>query len=311
MHQRRGLFSHPSLCAYRSVVGHDQSFRRHGQVFDGIAEAYDDVRPSYPAELVTAALERGGLVAGSRVLEIGCGTGKLTELLADRGLVIDAVDPGPNMVDIARRRVGESDQVRFHIGKFEEVALPLESFDAVFAATSFHWVDPDVGWSKVAAHLRPEGLLALLTHMGVSYFHEVELDREFRSLLERYAPEAAAVLPPVRDLETILRGADERAGNVSEVWSWLQSGGRHNLARADAAALFEDVQLEKVVATVEQTADEAIAQFRTTSLYLQIDPSRRAAFEADDRLIVERYGGTLKFSLAAVLVTAQRTASRR
>ena len=119
-------------------MGSDQSLRRYGQVFDGVAEAYDDVRPSYPAELVTAAMERGGLVPGSPVLEVGCGTGKLTELLADRGLVVDAVDPGPKMIEIARRRVDESAQVRFHIGKFEEVTLPLESFDAVFAASA--WV---------------------------------------------------------------------------------------------------------------------------------------------------------------------------
>jgi ubiquinone/menaquinone biosynthesis C-methylase UbiE len=296
--------------AYRSVVGSDQSLRRYGQVFDGVAEAYDDVRPSYPAELVTAAMERGGLVPGSPALEIGCGTGKLTELLADRGLVVDAVDPGPKMVEIARRRVDESAQIRFHIGKFEEVSLPLESFDAVFAASAFHWVDPDVGWQKVAAHLRPQGLLALLTHIGVSFYHELELDQEFRSLLEEYAPEAASALPPVRDLETILAGVDARAGNVSEVWDWLQSGGRHSLARDEAATLFEDVQLAKVVSTVEQTADEALAHFRTTSLYFQIEPSRRAAFEDDDRRIVERHGGTLKYSLAAVLVTAKRVAAR-
>jgi ubiquinone/menaquinone biosynthesis C-methylase UbiE len=287
-------------------VGSDESFRRYGQVFDDVAEAYDDVRPSYPAELVTAAMERGGLDAGSRVLEVGCGTGKLTELLAGRGLVIDAVDPGPKMAEIARRRVGESNQVRFHLGKFEEVTLPLESFDAVFSASAFHWVDPDVSWHKAAAHLRPQGVLALLTHIGVSYFHELELDQEFRSLLDKYAPEASSALPPVRDLETILAGAEERAGNVSDVWDWLQSGGAHNLAREDAATLFEDVQLAKVVSTVEQTADEALAHFRTTSLYFQIDPSRRAAFEDDDRRIVERYGGTLKYLLAAVLVTAKR-----
>jgi SAM-dependent methyltransferase len=295
--------------AYRFGVGSDQSLRRFGQVFDGVAEAYDEVRPSYPAELVRAALERGGLGAGSAVLEVGCGTGKLTELLVGRGLVVDAVDPGPKMVEIARGRVGEPDRVRFHIGKFEDATLPPESFDAVFSASAFHWVDPEVAWQKAAGHLKPQGLLALLTHIGVSFFHELELDQEFRSLLEKYAPDAASALPPVRDLETILAGVEERRGNVSEVWDWLQSGGRHSLARDAAATLFEDVQLAKVVSVVEQTADEALAHFRTTSLYFQIDPSRRAAFEDEDRSIVERYGGTLKFSLAAVLVTAKRAAA--
>jgi len=281
--------------------------RRFGQVFDGIAAAYDDVRPGYPRELVEAAMERGGLGAGSLVLEVGCGTGKLTELLVNRGLVVDAVDPGPNMVALARARVGASDRVRFHVEKFEEAALPLEAFAAVFSASAFHWIDPGIGWRKAAAHLQPHGLLALLTHVAVLVENAQELDRAFRSLLEQYLPEDAAALPPLRDLETMMAGVEERRANVSEAWEWLTAG-THKLASEDAADLFEDVQLATVVATVEQTADEALAQFRTTSLYFRIDPSRRAAFEDDERRIVQRFGGMLKFSRAAVMVTARLAA---
>ena len=57
----------------------------HGRLFDGVAEAYDRFRPSYPASLVDEACSIGGFGAGSRVLEIGCGTGKLTVALAKRG----------------------------------------------------------------------------------------------------------------------------------------------------------------------------------------------------------------------------------
>jgi SAM-dependent methyltransferase len=89
-----------------------------------VAVAYDEVRPSYPASLVDTAMERGALVAGSRVLEVGSGTGKLTELLAARGLDVDALEPGPNMIDAARKRVGTTGRVRFHLGRFEDVSLP-------------------------------------------------------------------------------------------------------------------------------------------------------------------------------------------
>ena len=99
---------------------------RHGEVFDGIAELYDARRSGYPSEIVAVAVGLAGLGIGSRVVEVGSGTGKLTEELVACGLRVDAVDPGRKMIELARRRVKESDLVRFHIGRFEEVSLPAQ-----------------------------------------------------------------------------------------------------------------------------------------------------------------------------------------
>ena len=128
-------------------------------------------------------------------------------------------------------------------------------------------------------------------------------------MLGKHAPEIAAGLPPSRDLETVIAGVEERRGNVSEAWDWLMADGRHGLAVDEAAAWFEDAELATMVIDLEQTADEAQAFFRTTSMYFQIEPERREAFEADDRAVIERFGGTVKFALASVLVTAARRAA--
>jgi SAM-dependent methyltransferase len=281
------------------------SWRRFGQMFDGVAAAYDEVRPSYPDVLVDAAVGRGRLGVGSPVLEVGCGTGKLTELLAVRGLVIDAVDPGPNMIEAARKRLGDAGKVRFHVARFEDVSLPEEAFAAVFSATAFHWVEPEVAWSKAATHLRPGGLLALLAHIAVREGRSAEAQEGFRVVLERHAPEVAEELPPLRDLDTILAGVEERRGNASEVWDWLM-GGHHGLAVSDAAELFAKVEMMALASSVDETADQFLAGFRTSSLYFRIDPGRRQAVEEDYQRLVERLGGTLRFSGAAVLMTAQR-----
>jgi ubiquinone/menaquinone biosynthesis C-methylase UbiE len=86
-------------------VTSDESVKELGRVFDLDAEAYDAFRSSYPPSLIDRAIERGNLGSGSRVLEVGSGTGKLTELLVERGLTVDAIDPGANMIAVAQRRI--------------------------------------------------------------------------------------------------------------------------------------------------------------------------------------------------------------
>ena len=281
--------------------------RALGGVFDGVAENYDLFRRGYPAVLVDAAIERGGLVSGSLVLEVGCGTGKLTELLVARQLNVDAVDPGPRMIEQAKRRVGDRDDVRFHVGRFEDVALPEKAFDAVFSAPAFHWVDPLIGWAKTASHLRPGGLLALLAHMTVHDERSAAADEGFRELLRKHAPTLAEGHSPARDLDAILAGARQRAGNVSNVWDWVMGAGRRQLMNTDAADLFEDVDVTFQVTTIEETADEFLAHFRTTSLYFEIDAATRQAFEGDNRQLIEGLGGVVMYSLATLLMTARRT----
>ena len=288
------------------------SLREFGQAFDEVAVAYDEVRPGYPAVLVDAAIERGGLARGARVLEVGCGTGKLTELLAARGLQVDAVDPGPNMIVAARKRVGKKGRVRFHVARFEDFPVEAGAYAAVFSATAFHWVDPAVGWSRAAAFLEPGGVLALLTYLGVGdEGNSVEVEEALLAVLRNHAPELAVGWRPPRDLETLLNGIDARRGNVSEVWDWVMQAGLHELARAEAAELFHDVEAQPVLESLEQTADELLAYFRTTALHSRIEPAQRAALEADDRAVIERFGGTLRSTTATVLVTARRTRKER
>jgi SAM-dependent methyltransferase len=287
------------------------SDRPLGEVFDSIAEDYDEVREGYSTEIVASALQRGRLGAGARVLEVGCGTGKLTEVLVALGLRVDAVDPGARMIAAARRRVRSVDRVTFHVGRFEDVALPREGFDALFSATAFHWLDPRISWSKAASHLKPGGLLALLTHTTVHDERSAEAEEGFRELLQHYAPSVAARWPRPRELETILAGARQRSDNASSVWDWVMGEGRHSLANQEAGRVFEAVDVTAVVSEAEPTADELLAHFRTTSLYFEIEPDKRQAFEEDDRRLIEASGGSVHFTTAIVLMTAARSREPR
>src|SRR5262245_12346823 len=68
--------------------------RRQRTEFDQIAALYEATRPGYPRELVEFIAQTAGLSPGSPVLEIGCGTGQLTEHLAGIGLQVTAIDLG-------------------------------------------------------------------------------------------------------------------------------------------------------------------------------------------------------------------------
>ena len=285
-------------------VSDDDLRRRYAQVFDDVAEEYDRERRGYPDGLVDAACAYGGLRPGDSVVEVGCGTGLLTSSLLARGLIVDAVDPGANMIRLAERRVGEEAAVRFHHGRFEEVALPPRAFAAVFSATAFHWIEPSVGWARAAKLLAPGGLLALLQYCDV---HDASTADDWEALIDALAtvaPDIAATWPELRDGDTILAGAASRRDNISEVWSWI---GGHRLAVPEAARLFEDVEVAVAPIYTEQTGDEVNAVLRTTSLYARIPDDRRQAFQDENLRVAERLGGVVRASELVVLVTGRRS----
>jgi ubiquinone/menaquinone biosynthesis C-methylase UbiE len=137
--------------------------KRHRQrvLFDGIAERYEASRPGYPPRVTEFAATTAGLGPGAAVLEVGCGTGQLTERLAGSGFRLTAIDIGPSMIAAARQRLAGAD-VSFHATSFEELAAADASFDLVISSAAFHWIDPEVAFGKSARVLRPGGWLALL-----------------------------------------------------------------------------------------------------------------------------------------------------
>jgi ubiquinone/menaquinone biosynthesis C-methylase UbiE len=271
-----------------------------GLLFDSVAEHYDRVRPGYPAALVDTACSIGSLAPGSRVVEVGCGTGKLTAALVERGLRVEAVDPGHDLVEIARGRLGGA-SVRFHLARFEDVQLPAGAFDAVFSAAAFHWVDPSSGWTKAARLLRPGGLLALLMHTGGPNL--LRLPGALAAWQE-VLPEAATWKP--RDAETLWAGVEARRHNVSELWAWLE---KSDLATAEAAELFEDVDVAKLPVEGQSTAADVLAYLSTTSAYLSLDSTRRKLLERRLSAVLEEAGEPYRWTTHAVLVTAR--AARR
>jgi SAM-dependent methyltransferase len=277
--------------------------RRSGAiVFNEVAAEYDRHRPAYPDELIDQACEVAGVEPGDAVLEVGCGTGQLTRSLVDRGLRVVAVEPGRRLAALAERNLEGAGDVQFVNARFEGAHLPRSQFRAMFSAAAFHWIDPGVGWEKAARVLAPGGTLALIQYCGLQ--DEDDDQATLLAAFGRIAPELAADWPTYRDLPAMVAGAERRRENVSEVWSFIAS---QDVARADAERLFGDVRIACVPMVAEHTADELNGILRTISLYHRLSPDERNALESEHAALYQRLGRRIRSSMAAVLVTAQRS----
>ena len=135
------------------------------RTFDDVARLYNEIRPRYPDALFLKLIAVAGLQPRSKLLEIGPGTGQATRPLAQKGFEITAIELGAGLADVARYELQDFKNVQIITGAFEEIILPESSFDLVFAATSFHWIDPSIRFVKIHKLLKDGGQLAIIhTH---------------------------------------------------------------------------------------------------------------------------------------------------
>jgi SAM-dependent methyltransferase len=287
-------------------VERQEDIRGRGSVFNLVAGEYDRHRPTYPDRLIDQACVDGGLAAGDRVLEIGCGTGQLTQSLLARGLQVTAIEPGELMIARARERLAGAGRVTFINARLEDARLPRAGFRAAFCASAIHWVDPELSWRRLAMALADGGSLALLSYFGLDDPLTRGDQEALRAGLGRVAPELPAEWPVYRGLDALLAGAAERRQNISEVWAWL---GGYEVARDHVSGLFEAARFTAVPTPVQQTGDELSAVQGTMSFWAHLSPEQRAALAAENRSLEQRLGRPIRSSTAACLVTARRSPS--
>ncbi len=131
--------------------------------FGSVAEQYDRARPGYPNQLIDAIWDYAQLRPGDHALEIGAGTGQATLPFAARGLKVVAVEPSPAMAEIVNLKLSAAGhEGRTVVADFESAELDEASFELIFAATSWHWLDPKRRFEIASRVVAPSGTLAVL-----------------------------------------------------------------------------------------------------------------------------------------------------
>lgn len=164
-------------------------------------QSYVKYRPGYPAAVVDCLRELAGLRADSRVADVGCGTGKLAEVLLAAGHRVVGVEPNGPMREAARVLLGGDPNFEAVEGTAEKTSLADHSVDLITAAQAFHWFDAAKARREFERILRPGGAVALIwNHRRTegTPFHEA-----YEALLRRHCPEYASIVADHADEEAI------------------------------------------------------------------------------------------------------------
>ncbi len=226
-------------------------------LYSGSAQYYARGRAAYPAELATGFATELGLDGSGRLLDVGCGPGSLTLLLA--GLFEEAVglDADGDMLAEARQLAGNSGNCRWVHRRAEELPAGLGRFRLITFAQSFHWLDRPRVATAVRGMLAPDGVCA---HVHAST-HEL-------------------VHPAIAELVRDYLGPVRRAGRGA-----LPEGTPGGEAAIYRAAGFHGPRRFAVPGrVVTRTADEVVAGvFSLSSSAPHLFGDRRAEFEAELR----------------------------
>jgi len=167
------------------------------------AEAYDQ-RFRWVSDYGTSLVSMLDPKPGERILDFGCGTGKLTNDIAASGAYVVGIDSSPEMIAQARKNYPD---LVFEVAD-GRTYRSREAFDAVFSNAVLHWVrPPEAAVQSIAAALKPGGRLvvefggkgntrAITDAMGEHPWYYPSIG-EYASLLERHGVDAlSAVLFP-------------------------------------------------------------------------------------------------------------------
>jgi SAM-dependent methyltransferase len=246
------------------------SWSWHPSLYAGSAAHYATGRMAYPPELAAAFATELGLDGAGTLLDVGCGPGSLTLLLAPRFARAIGVDADQAMVDEAASQAAalDLDNVSWRCMLAEDLPADLPSVDVITFAQSFHWMDRPRVAAAARRLLRPGGALvhvSATTHRGVATGAQDPPWDAITELTETY-------LGPKQPVP------GDSPGNEDEIYR---------------AAGFEDPRTVEIPSRiVHRSADDIVAAvYSLSGSTPHLFGDQLPAFERDLRALLRRAGG--------------------
>ena len=216
---------------------------------------------------------------GSRVLDVGCGTGISARQFQAVGCKVLGVDADPRMAEVARRS-----GVDVEVSAFETWNAAGREFDAVVSGQAWHWVDPVAGAAKAAEALHPGGRLALFWNVLEP---QPDVDAAFSAVYRHVLPDSpfSRGMPGIRGYSAFFTKASEGIRSAhyfddSEQWrfDWERVYGR----------------------------DEWLDQLPTFGGYNELPAGQIEELLTGIGAAIDAWGGSFTMSYATVVVTTTR-----
>jgi len=255
-------------------------WEKESEMFNQTADYYDKFRPSYPRDIIDALIKETGIKEGSKLLEIGAGSGKATELFIDKEFNILCIEPGDDLVKIGNKRF-EGRSIRFETARFEDYDLPSRYYDVIFSAQAFHWVPQPIGYEKCSFTLKDKGHLALLWNMYITY--DNDLDYELLEISNKYG--GFADFLSEKDCEN----------RIYSCMSGIENSG-----------LFSKPKVFRVLWEKDYTADEYYGFALTGNRFVQKDEEQKQEAYKDLIRLANKHNGIIKRPYLCVLYLGQK-----
>jgi SAM-dependent methyltransferase len=253
--------------------------------YSNAADAYNRTRPRYPQEVIFRVLELAQLSPDTNILELGCGPGTATASFAKFGFSMTCLEPSPEACEIARQNCIQYQNVEIINITFEEWELTTHRFDAVLAASSFHWISPEVRYLKAANALKTNGFLILLWNIAFKPQDEV-----YQILYEVYQRETPS-LPS--------RLYQDRETHEAEL-------GKFGKAILDSG-LFHNLAVEHFPYEITYNIDDYLALLSTLSPCITLESHQRdSLFTSLKQTLLSNWGKNFKVPCLASFHIAQK-----
>ena len=225
--------------------------------------AWADLAEVHNRPLFEAVLDAADVDRGTRVLDVGCGSGLILLLAAERGAVPSGLDVSPGLLGIARDRLPEAD---LREGDMESLPFGDAAFDAVLGVNAFQFAgDPRRALRQAARVTRPDGRVVASLFAAPERSQGTVIHEAMSALIppEQAGDHAPYALSAPGNLEAAMTDAGLRVAYAGEVmchWRYasMEDGVRSLLCSAGGARAIEAAG-EKAVRDIVQ---RALAQFQ-------------------------------------------------